>query len=222
MKKNNGSNKRKADDFKETEPWRIFRIMSEFTDATEQLAAYRPTVVFFGSARSQSNSKFYKLAEQTASLLAKHKYNIVTGGGPGLMEAANKGAFEADGESIGLNIALPMEQKPNHYIKTLVNFHYFFIRKVMFVRYAMAFVIFPGGYGTFDELFEALTLIQTKRADRIPIILVGGAFWQDLITFLKDQMLKNDFIEKQDLDLFKIVETPQEVLSMIKKFYKKK
>jgi len=211
-----------VEDFTETEPWRIFRIMSEFTDATEALSDYRPTVVFFGSAKSSRNDKYYKMAERTAALLAKHKYNIVTGGGPGIMEAANKGAFKSGGESLGLNIALPMEQKPNKYIKTLVNFHYFFIRKVMFMRYAMAFLIFPGGYGTFDELFEALTLIQTKRSDRIPVILIGSEFWRGLVKFMEEEMAERGYIEKQDLKIYKVADTPEEVLKIIKQVSKKR
>ncbi len=211
-----------VEDFMETEPWRIFRIMAEFTDAIETMAPLRPTVVFFGSARATPANKYYGIAEKTAKLFAKQGYNIVTGGGPGIMEAANKGAFEAGGESIGLNIALPMEQKPNPFIKTLINFHYFFIRKVMFMRYAMAFVIFPGGFGTFDELFEAMTLIQTRRADRIPVILVGRDFWEDMVSFLQKKMVQNDYIEKADLDIFIVVDKPEDVVAAVKKYKKSK
>ena len=218
--KNGKKNGHHVEDFKDTEPWRIFRIMAEFTDSIETMAPLRPTVVFFGSARAKPGSPFYELAERTAKLLSRKKFNIVTGGGPGIMEAVNKGAFEAGGESIGLNIALPMEQKPNPYIKTLINFHYFFIRKVMFMRYALAFVIFPGGFGTFDELFEALTLIQTRRADKIPVILVGKKFWSSLVEFLEEKMVKDDYIEPEDTKLFTIVEKPEEVAAIIKRFYK--
>jgi uncharacterized protein (TIGR00730 family) len=220
MAKKNG-NISKVEDFKETEPWRIFRIMAEFTDAIETLAGLRPTVAIFGSARTPIKQEFYKIAEKTAYLLAKNKFAVTTGGGPGIMEAANKGASEAGGVSIGLNIALPMEQKPNPFVKTLVNFHYFFIRKVMFMRYALAYVIFPGGYGTFDEFFEAVTLIQTKRSDHIPIVLVGTSYWEDLMKFLKGKMYKEGYIGKEDLDLFVLVDKPEDVVKAIKGFYKK-
>jgi hypothetical protein len=203
------------------DPWRVFRIMSEFVDGFHELSEIGPAVSIFGSARTQKTSKWYKLAEETARLLVKEGYAVITGGGPAIMEAGNKGATLANGESIGLNIDLPFEQKPNKYIKTLINFHYFFCRKVMFVKYAKAFVIFPGGFGTLDECFESLTLIQTKRMEKFPVILIGHEYWDGLIDWLKNVVLKDGNIDAEDLKCFKIVDTSKEVIQEIKNFYKK-
>ncbi|MCM8778822.1 MAG: TIGR00730 family Rossman fold protein [Candidatus Omnitrophica bacterium] len=207
-------------DFTTEEPWRIFRIMAEFVEGFEVLSKVGSAVSIFGSSRLKPNSPYYKMAEELAYLLAKNGYAVITGGGPGIMEAANKGAKRAGGKSIGLNIDVPIVQKPNPYVGELINFKYFFCRKVMFVKYAKAFVIFPGGFGTMDELFEALTLIQTKRISAFPIILVGKSYWRGLITWLRDTMYREDCIEKDDLGLFKIVDSSADALSIIKKFYK--
>lgn len=208
-----------AEDFKLEDPWRVFRIMSEFVDGFHEMAEIGPAVSIFGSSRTLESHPWHKLAEKTAQLLVKEGYAVITGGGPGIMEAGNKGATEAKGQSIGLNIDLPFEQKPNRYINHLINFHYFFARKVMFVKYARAFVIFPGGYGTLDELFESLTLIQTQRMEKFPVILFNGEYWEGLIDWMKKSVLKAKNIDPQDLDIFKIAETPQEVIKIIRDFY---
>lgn len=202
------------------EPWRVFRIMSEFVDGFYRLSQIGPAVTVFGSARTHRGQKYYRLAEQTAGLLVKEGFAVITGGGPGIMEAANKGASMAGGDSIGLNIELPFEQKPNPYVKTLFNFHYFFSRKVMFVKYAKAFVIFPGGFGTMDEFFESITLIQTNRIERFPVVLVGKSFWQGMIVWLKEALLKEGNVAPSDLDLFKIVDHPKDVVNVIRDFYR--
>lgn len=208
-------------DFTTEETWRIFRIMAEFVEGFEVLSKVGPAVSIFGSSRLKSNSIYYKMAEELAYLLAKSGYAVITGGGPGIMEAANKGAKRAGGISIGLNIEVPMIQKPNPYVGELLNFRYFFCRKVMFVKYAKAFIIFPGGFGTMDELFEALTLVQTKRISFFPIILIGKKYWQGLRNWLENTMVKEDCIDKKDLKLFKITDSPKETLEIIKDFYKK-
>ncbi|MBI4707457.1 MAG: TIGR00730 family Rossman fold protein [Candidatus Omnitrophica bacterium] len=210
------------DDFIHEDPWRIFRIMSEFVDGFEVLSDVGRAVSIFGSSRTPVNAKYYKLAEETAYLIAKAGYAVITGSGPGIMEAANKGARRAKGQSIGLNIQIPLEQKPNEYVDTLVDFHYFFVRKVMFVKYAKAFVIMPGGYGTLDEFFEAINLIQTRRIPRFPVVLFGRDYWQKMLDWLKETVLeKNANISKKDLDIFKVVDKPREVVDVINKFYKR-
>ena len=203
------------------DPWRVFRIMAEFVEGFHSLSEVGPAVTIFGSARIKPNQKAYELAVKTAGLLVKEKYAVITGGGPGIMEAGNKGAIKAKGRSIGLNIDLPFEQKPNRYIKTLINFHYFFCRKVMFVKYAKAFVIFPGGFGTMDEFFESITLIQTDRIERFPVILVGSNYWKGLVDWLRNNMLKEKNINPEDLNIFTIVDTPEQVVKAIKAFYNK-
>lgn len=210
----------KMEDLKMEDPWRIFRIMAEFVDGFHELSKIGPAVTIFGSARTDRAHKFYKACVETSRLLAKEGYAIITGGGPGAMEAGNKGAYEAGGLSIGLNIELPFEQKPNPYINKLINFHYFFCRKVMFLKYAKAFVIFPGGYGTLDELFESLTLIQTRRMSKFPVIFYGKEFWSGLVDWLRDSMLKEGNIDHEDIELFQIVDEPKEILKIIKDFYK--
>lgn len=207
-------------DFTHEDTWRMFRIMSEFVEGFEVLSQVGKAVSIFGSSRSKSDNKYYQLAEEIAYLLAKAGFAIITGGGPGIMEAGNKGAKKAKGRSIGLNIQLPMEQRANEYIDTLIEFRYFFVRKVMFVKYAKAFVIMPGGFGTLDEFFEATNLIQTERIERFPVVLFGRDYWQGLANWLEDIVLKNGNISKHDLDIFKIADTPAEVVKIIRDFYK--
>ena len=209
----------KKDDFTTQDPWRIFRIMAEFVEGFEELAQIGPAVTVFGSARTKPCDKYYKLAEDIAFVLAKEGYAIITGAGPGIMEAANKGAKKAGVVSIGLNIQVPVTQKPNRFITKLIEFRYFFCRKVMFLKYAKASVIFPGGFGTMDEFFETITLIQTQRIDKIPVVLVGSAYWKGLIDWVKKSMLNTDRISKEDLDIFSIVDEPSEAAQAIKDFY---
>jgi uncharacterized protein (TIGR00730 family) len=206
-------------DFTKEETWRVFRIMAEFIDGFETLSKIGKAISFFGSSRLKPRDKYYKIATQTAYLLSKEGYAIITGGGPGIMEAANKGARMAKGKSIGLNIQIPEEQKANKYVDLLLEFHYFFCRKVMFLKYGKAFVIFPGGFGTMDELFESLNLIQTQRVESFPVILVGSNYWKGLVGWLKSMVLKEGCISKSDLYIFNIVDTPEKVVSTIKKFY---
>jgi len=213
-------NRRKVrEDMSMEDPWRVFRIMAEFVDGFDVLSKVGKAVTLFGSARIKRDHKMYRLAEETAYLLAKEGYAIMTGGGPGIMEAGNKGAKRAGGNSVGLNIDLPFEQVPNPYITTLLNFHYFFCRKVMFLKYASAFVIFPGGYGTLDEFSESITLIQTKRMDSFPVIVFGSKYWQGLLEWMEKTVLKEGCIDKEDLDIFQVVDTPQDVVKVVKKFY---
>jgi uncharacterized protein (TIGR00730 family) len=202
--------------------WRMFRIISEFVDGFEALGQIKKAVSIFGSARTQRNEKYYIAAEKVAYLLAKKGYAIITGGGGGIMEAANKGASEAKGISIGLNIELPHEQKPNPYANIQMGFRYFFARKVMFVKYASAFVAFPGGYGTMDEFFEAITLIQTHKIKPFPIVLFGKEYWSGLIKWIKTKLLQDDFISPGDDRLFDVVDTPEDVVKIILKKYKRK
>ncbi|OQB13392.1 MAG: LOG family protein YvdD [Candidatus Omnitrophica bacterium ADurb.Bin205] len=209
-----------ASDFLSEDPWRIFRIISEFVDGFEILSKVNKAVSIFGSSRTSTANKYYKDAEKIAYLLAKRGYAIITGGGKGIMEAGNKGAKAAKGQSIGLNIQIPHEQKLNSYVDTPLDFHYFFVRKVMFVKYAKAFVIMPGGYGTLDEFFEAITLIQTGRIPRFPVVLFGSGYWQGVLHWLKNTVLGNSNIDRKDLDIFKVVDTPEDVVKSIDKFYK--
>ncbi len=204
------------------DPWRVFRIMAEFVDGFDQMSKIGPAVSMFGSARIKRDSPYYLAAEETAKLLVKAGYAVITGGGPSIMEAGNKGAMEAGGKAIGLNIDLPFEQKPNRYINHLINFHYFFCRKVCFVKYAKAFVIFPGGYGTLDEVSESITLIQTQRMEPFPVILYGSKYWQGLLDWFKTSVLKEDCIEAKDLDIMQVVDKPEDVVKIIRKFYGKK
>ncbi len=210
-----------GDDFTQEDTWRIFRIMSEFVDGFEVLSKMGKAISIFGSARTKPGSKHYKLGEEVAYHIAKAGYAVITGSGPGLMEAANKGTKKAGGHSIGLNIHIPCEQKPNKYVDTLLDFRYFFVRKVMFVKYAKAFVILPGGYGTLDEFFEAINLIQTERIPKFPIILFNSEYWKGLISWLKETVYKHGNISKEDLDLFILVDKPEDVVVVIKKFYAK-
>lgn len=201
------------------ETWRVFRIMAEFIDGFEFMSKIDKGVSIFGSSQLNPKDKYYKIAEKTAYLLAKEGYDIITGAGPAIMEAANKGARRAGGHSIGLNIHLPTEQEPNKYIDTMLEFRYFFVRKVMFVKYAKAFVIMPGGYGTFDEFFESITLIQTKRIDKFPVVLVGSEYWKGLLEWLHGAVVEKGCIKKSDLNLFVLVDEPKDVVKAIKKFY---
>jgi uncharacterized protein (TIGR00730 family) len=208
--------------YSKDDTWRVFRIMAEFIDGFEFLANAGDTVTIFGSARTKPSDHFYREACRLAKLLVKAGYGVITGGGPGIMEAGNKGAKEAGGKSIGFNIELPMEQKPNPFITMLMNFHYFFCRKVMFLKETKALVIFPGGYGTMDEFFESITLIQTGRAKKFPVVLVGKEYWECLIKWMEDNLLANDYIEAQDLKIFHLVDTAEDVVSIIQKFYQNK
>ncbi|MDG5813586.1 TIGR00730 family Rossman fold protein [Chitinispirillales bacterium ANBcel5] len=197
--------------------WRIFRIMAEFVDGFETLSSMGPNITIFGSARTAKNHEHYKMTVETARLAAKEGYGVITGGGPGIMEAANKGASMENGSSIGLNISLPFEQMPNPHIKTLINFKHFFIRKVMFLKYTSAVIIMPGGYGTLDELFETLTLVQTQKVAELPLILMGKDFWKGLLDWLNDTMLAHKYILPADMSLMKMTDDPAEAIDMIKK-----
>ena len=197
------------------ESWRIFGIMSEFVEATERLAAIKPAVTVFGSARVAPGSPYYDLTERTARLLSDSGFSVISGGGPGIMEAANKGACEAGGTSVGLGIELPFEQGMNLWVDIGVNFRYFFARKTMFVKYAQAFVVFPGGFGTFDELFEALTLVQTGKVTSFPVVLIGTAYWGPLVSWLRDTVLVEGKISAKDLDLLHLTDDPDEAVAII-------
>jgi uncharacterized protein (TIGR00730 family) len=203
--------------------WEIFKVMSEMVEGFNKLTRIGPCVSIFGSARTDENNKYYKLAEETAYLLTKAGFGIITGGGKGIMEAANKGAHFAGGKSVGLNIALPFEQRPNPFIDSnkLLTFDYFYVRKTMFMRYSMGFVAMPGGFGTLDELTEAITLIQTHKMSMFPIVLVGKEYWDGLITWLNKTVLTEHNIALGDLELFKVTDTAEETVKHIVDFYKK-
>jgi uncharacterized protein (TIGR00730 family) len=211
----------KGIDFTQQDPWRVFRIMGEFVEGFEELSMIGPAVTVFGSARTQPGEKYYKIAEDIGYKLAKARYAVITGAGSGVMEAANKGAKKAGGKSVGLNIDIPVVQKPNAYVTHLIDFRYFFCRKVMFVKYAKAFVVLPGGYGTLDEFFEAITLIQTQRIQSFPVILVGVEYWRGIIAWMKDSLLKNSLINRREFNLFKVVDSAESVTRIIRDFYKK-
>jgi uncharacterized protein (TIGR00730 family) len=205
-----------------TDSWRVFKILSELVEGFEKLARIGPCVSIFGSARTHYNDKYYKMSEDIAFRLTQKGYGIITGGGPGIMEAANKGASRGKGKSVGINIDLPFEQKPNLYIDPdkLITFDHFFVRKVMFMKYAQGFIVLPGGFGTFDELFEAITLIQTRKIGKFPIILVGKKYWKGLLDWIKEVMLEEEHnISADDLDIFKIVDTAEQAVALIDKFY---
>jgi uncharacterized protein (TIGR00730 family) len=197
--------------------WRMFRIMAEFVDGFEALAKYHPAVTIFGSTRIRPGDEVYQKAERIGQLLAENGFSVITGGGPGVMEAANKGAFSAGGKSIGLNIELPFEQKPNPYANITLSFRYFFVRKVMFVKYAVAYIILPGGFGTMDELLESVTLIQTHKIKPFPVILVGSKYWKGLLDWIKQVVLKEEKISPADLDILQLIDEPEEVVRTIKK-----
>ncbi len=204
------------DEISREEAWRLFRILAEFVEGFDALAGVEPAVTFFGSARSKEGDWEYEMARELASMLARDGCTIITGGGPGIMEAANRGAQEGGGLSIGLNIEIPFEQRPNRFIDKLIEFRYFFVRKVMFVKYSIAFVILPGGFGTMDELFEALTLIQTRKIKPFPVFLVGSGYWQGLISWMKENMVKLGKISREDLDILHIVDDKQEVIEGVR------
>jgi uncharacterized protein (TIGR00730 family) len=207
------------DEFKAEDSWRMFRIMAEFVEGFEVLPEVGHAVTIFGSARIKKGDELYRKTEQLARLLVKSGFSVITGGGPGVMEAANKGAAEAGGKSVGLNIELPMEQRPNPYQNVSLSFRYFFCRKVMFVKYAMAYVIMPGGFGTLDEFFEAVTLIQTHKLKPFPVIMVGSSYWGGLLTWIKNTLLREKMISPEDLDIFQVIDDPEEILKTIKRFH---
>jgi len=205
------------DEFKLEESWRIFKIIGEFVEGVESLYDIGPAVSIFGSARTSPDDPVYKTAEKLSAMLVKNGFAVITGGGGGIMEAANKGAAKAGGKSIGLNIILPREQKSNRYSNIKVEFNYFFIRKVMFIKYASAYIIMPGGLGTLDELFEAATLIQTQRIKPLPIVLVGSDYWSGLMDWIRNQLVKTLKISREDMDIFQIMDSPDEIVKTIKK-----
>ena len=199
--------------------WRIFRVMAEFVEGFDELGPIGPAVSFFGSSRAKPNQKYYKLAERTASEIVKAGFAVITGGGSGIMEAANKGAAEAGGRSIGLNIELPLEQIPNEYQNLSLHFRYFFCRKVMFLKYAHGFIVFPGGYGTMDEFFESLVLIQTLKQASFPVILMGSEYWDGLVKWMNEKMLKeHNHISPEDMDVFMVVDEPEAAVKIIVDF----
>ncbi len=206
------------DELSKEESWRIFRIMAEVVDSIEDLSQIHNGVTVFGSARVKPEDPYYQMAEKLGRLLVQNGFAVITGGGPGIMEAANKGAAEAGGRSVGMNIKLPFEQKPNLYANLQIDYKYFFIRKVMFVKYAVAYIIMPGGYGTMDEFFEALTLIQTKRVKSFPVILMGREYWQGLLDWLKNTMLRTNMILPFDIEMIQIMDEPEEVVKHIQKY----
>jgi len=211
-------------EIKIADSWQIFKVMAEFVEGFEKLSRIGPCVSVFGSARTKPDNPYYKMAEEIAAKLVRHGYGVITGGGPGIMEAGNKGAHSEGGKSVGLNIELPFEQFNNIYIDSdkMINFDYFFVRKVMFIKYAQGFVVMPGGFGTLDELFEAITLIQTRKIGRFPIILVGKAYWQGLMDWIEQIMLTQESnISPEDLNLVNIVDTPTEAVKVIDEFYSK-
>jgi hypothetical protein len=197
--------------------WRMFRIMAEFVDGFEALAQCHPAVSIFGSTRVKPGDEVYQKAERIGQLLAEHGFSVITGGGPGVMEAANKGASSAGGKSIGLNIELPFEQKPNPYANITLSFRYFFVRKVMFVKYAVAYIILPGGFGTMDELLESVTLIQTQKIKPFPVILVGTSYWKGFLDWIKEVVLNEGKISPADLEILQLIDDPTEIIKAIKK-----
>jgi len=210
-------------EIKSSDSWMIFKVMSEFVEGFEKLAKIGPCVTIFGSARIKPSHPYYKMAEDIAEELVNNGYGVVTGGGPGIMEAGNRGAKRAGGKSVGLNIYLPHEQKGNIYIDAdkLITFDYFFVRKVMFIKYSQGFIIMPGGFGTLDELSEALTLIQTKKIGRFPIVLVGKKFWGGLVDWIRKTLVSERMVSEEDLELFNVVDTPKEAVKVINDFYTK-
>jgi hypothetical protein len=208
------------EDFTRDETWRIFRIMAEFVEGFEVLSKYERCVTIFGSARTKKSDPYYRMAHKLSKMLSNRGYGIITGGGPGVIEAGSKGGQEGESDSIGLNIQLPMEQKPNPFQDTMLTFRYFFVRKVMFIKYASAFVIFPGGFGTMDELFESLTLVQTKKIDRFPVVLIGKKYWKGLFAWIEKTMLEYGNISKEDLGLYFITDNLEEAIEYIVHFKK--
>lgn len=210
-------------EIKTYDSWQIFKVISEFVEGFEKLGAIGPCVSIFGSARSKPDNKYYKLTEEIAYLLIKKGFGVITGGGPGIMEAANKGAHFSGGKSVGLNIRLPYEQRPNIFIDAdkLIEFDYFFVRKVMFMKYSQGYIVLPGGYGTLDEMFEAVTLIQTHKMVNFPVILVAKDYWGGMVDWLTDKILHEKNIDNDDLSIFSVVDTAEEAVSAIESFYHK-
>jgi len=206
-----------VDDLTLGEPWRLFKIMGEFVDGVDTLHDLGPAVSIFGSARIKPNDAVYKKAEKIAELFVKKGFSVITGGGGGIMEAANKGAADAGGTSVGLNILLPFEQEPNPFSNVKLDFKYFFIRKVMFIKYASAYIILPGGFGTLDELFEAVTLVQTRRIRPFPLILVGSEYWAGLIDWIKDKLLAEKRISSEEIEILQIMDDPEEIVKAVQK-----
>jgi uncharacterized protein (TIGR00730 family) len=209
-------------EFRSKDTWTVFRIMAEFVEGFEVLGPIWPAVSIFGGARVQRKSETYRAGEEIARLLAERGFAVITGGGPGAMEAANRGARKGGGSTVGLNIKLPFEQKPNRYANPVIHFDYFFARKVMFVKYACAFVGLPGGYGTLDEMFECLTLKQTRKMKNFPVILYGSEFWSGLLEWLKDQCLSRSLISKKDLNLFRVTDSPEEVARIVAQSWRRR
>lgn len=207
-----------ADEFLHTDTWRVFRIMGEFVQGFEDLAHITNGVAVFGSARTPADNPEYRAAQETGALLAEAGYSVITGGGPGIMEAANRGAFEAGGTSVGCNIELPHEQKSNEYLTLSLKFKYFFVRKMMFVKYSDAFIIFPGGFGTLDELFEALTLIQTRKIHNFPVVLFGSDYWRGMLDWLRGPMLGDGKIVEEDFRRLHVTDSPSEIVTIIKTY----
>ncbi len=195
--------------------WRVLKIMSEFVQGFDELARLGPAITFFGSSRSEEKDRYYRLAYETAFNLGKLGYAIITGGGPGIMEAANRGAYDSGAQSVGLNIEIPTEQHPNKYQTISLKFEYFFVRKVMLLKYSLAYVIFPGGFGTFDELFEALTLIQTGKSHKFPLILFGSEYWNPLLKYMEEVMVRHGTIDKKDINFMSVVDEPGQVIELI-------
>lgn len=210
-------------EIKSADSWVIFKVMAEFVQGFEKLSKIGPCVSIFGSARTPRDHAYYKMAEDIAAKLVRHGYGVITGGGPGIMEAGNKGAHSEGGKSVGLNIELPFEQFNNIYIDRdkLMTFDYFFVRKVLFVKYSQGFIVLPGGFGTMDELFEALTLIQTNKIGKFPIVLVGKTYWEGLVDWIKKSLLSHNYINEVDLELFCVVEDATEAVQVIDEFYNK-
>ncbi|HBC89050.1 MAG TPA: TIGR00730 family Rossman fold protein [Lentisphaeria bacterium] len=208
-------------DFTREDPWRIFRIMAEFVDSFEKMSTQGPLITVFGSARKKPDDREYKEAVKMGRLLAENGYGVLTGGGPGIMEAANKGAHSAGGVSVGLNIELPMEQDANPYLSTQIDFRYFFIRKVNFLKYSLGVIVFPGGFGTLDEMLETLTLLQTNKINKIPLVIVGGDFWQPLVDWFGSTLVDEKMIHKEDLGFFKLVDSADEAMQHILSVHKK-
>lgn len=206
-----------VDDLTKDDTWRMFNILAECVEGFDVMSKVFPAVTIFGSSRAHPNSLNYKTTENVARLLVKNGFNVISGGGLGVMEAANKGAAKAGGKSVGLHIHLPNEQKPNKYANVRLDFKYFFIRKLMFIKYAVAYIIMPGGFGTLDELFEALTLIQTKRIKFFPVILIDSKYWKGLVDWIKGTLIKEKSISESDLEILNLVDTPEEAVGIIKK-----
>ena len=206
-----------VDDLNLQESWRIFQIMAEFVEGFDVMPQVFPAVTIFGSSQIKAQSAVYKTTIEVSRLLVENGFNVISGGGPGVMEAANKGATQAGGKSVGLHINLPSEQEANEYANVRLNFNYFFIRKVMFIKYAVAYIIMPGGFGTLDELFEALTLIQTKRIKPFPVILMDSEFWDGLLGWIRDTLIKKKTLSKSDLEVFNVVDTAEEAVGIVKR-----